>query len=156
MLEEPVIKHNQDHRHRNDQQILAVEINWPELDAGGLEPPLKHLGLRTVDRERGIGEQDRGADGRDDDRQERAVTQRIIDPEIEDRAYKRHAGQRQQERQPVRPMQIDGEHHHQVRRDHREFALREIHHVGGAEDQHETERDQRIDRADADSGEQQL
>ena len=52
--------------------------------------------------------------------------------------------------------QIDGEHHHQVRRDHREFALREIHHVGGAEDQHETERDQRIDRADADSGEQQL
>ena len=86
----------------------------------------------------------------------RAVTQRIIDPEIEDRAEQRHAGQRQQERQPVRPSQIDGEHHHQIGRDHREFALREIHHVGGAEDQHETERDQRIDRADADAGEQQL
>jgi hypothetical protein len=51
---------------------------------------------------------------------------------------------------------IDGKHHHQIGGDHREFALREIHHIGGAEDQHEAERDQRIDRADADAGEQQL
>ncbi len=86
----------------------------------------------------------------------RAVTQRIIDAEIEDRAEQRHAGQRQQERQPVRPAEIDGEHHHQIGGDHREFALREIHHIGGAEDQHEAERDQRIDGADADAGEQQL
>ena len=86
----------------------------------------------------------------------RAVAQRIIDPEIEDRAEQRHAGQRQQERQPVRPAEIDREHHHQIGGDHREFALREIHHIGGAEDQHETERDQRIDGADADAGEEQL
>jgi len=37
--------------------------------------------------------------------------------------------------------------------DHREFALREIHHVGSAEDQHEAERDQRVNRADAYTGE---
>ena len=156
VLEEPVIENHQHHRHRDDQQILAVQIDRPELDAGRLEPSLKHLRLRAVDREHRVGEQDRGADGRDDDRQERAVTQRIVDAEIEDRAQQRHAGERQQKRQPVRPSEIDREHHHQVGRDHREFALREIHHVRGAEDQHETERDQRIDRADADSGEQQL
>ena len=84
------------------------------------------------------------------------MAQRIIDAEIEDRAEQRHAGERDQERQPVRPAEIDREHHHQIGRDHREFALREIHHVGGAEDQHEAERDQRVDRADADAGEQQL
>ena len=64
--------------------------------------------------------------------------------------------EREQERQPVRPAEIDGEHHHQIGGDHGEFALREVHHVGGAEDQHETERDQRVDGADADAGEQQL
>ncbi len=32
----------------------------------------------------------------------------------------------------------------------------EIHHIGGAEDQHETERDQRVDGPDADAGKQQL
>lgn len=51
---------------------------------------------------------------------------------------------------------VDGEHHHQIGRHHREFALREIDDVGGAEDQHETERHQRIDRADPDAGEEKL
>ena len=40
--------------------------------------------------------------------------------------------------------------------DHRELALREVDHVGRTEDQHEAERDQRIDGADADAGEEQL
>ena len=34
--------------------------------------------------------------------------------------------------------------------------MREVHHVGGAEDQHDAERDQRIDGADADAGKEQL
>ena len=85
-----------------------------------------------------------------------AVAQRIVDAEVEDRAEQRHAGQRDQERQPVRPAEIDGEHHHQIGGDHGEFALREIHHIGGAEDQHKAECDQRIDRADADAGKEQL
>ena len=155
-LEEPVIEDHQHDGHRDDQQILAVEIDRPELDARRLEPALQHLRLRAVNRQHRIGEQDRGADGGDDHRQKGAVAQRVIDPEIEDRAQQRHAGQRDQERQPVRPAEIDGEHHHQIGGDHGEFALREIHHIGGAEDQHEAERDQRIDGADADAGEEQL
>src|ERR1700731_3164013 len=53
-------------------------------------------------------------------------------------------------------MQIDGEYHHQVGCDHGKFALGEVHDVGGAEDQHEAERYQRIDGADADTGKEQL
>jgi hypothetical protein len=34
--------------------------------------------------------------------------------------------------------------------------LREIHHIGGAEDQHEAERDQRVDGTDAYAGKEQL
>ena len=37
--------------------------------------------------------------------------------------------------------EVDGETTIRIGRDHREFALREIDHVGGAEDQHEAERD---------------
>ena len=84
------------------------------------------------------------------------MAQRVIDPEIEDHAEQRHAGERDQERQPVGPAEIDGEHHHQIGGDHREFTLREVHHVGGAEDQHDAERDQGIDGADADAGKEQL
>ena len=156
VLEEPVIEDHERDGDRDDQEILAVEIDRPELDALCLEPALQHLRLRAVDREHGIGEQDRGADGRDDDRQEGAVAQRIIDAEIEDDSQQRHAGEREQERQPVRPAEIDRKHHHQIGGDHGELALGEIHHIGGAEDQHEAERDQRIDGADADAGEQQL
>jgi hypothetical protein len=36
-----------------------------------------------------------------------AVAQRIIDPEIEDRAEQRHAGEREQKRQPIGPAEID-------------------------------------------------
>ena len=84
------------------------------------------------------------------------MTQRIIDPEIEDRAEQRHACERHQEGQPIGPAEIDREHHHQIGGHHRELALREVHHAGGAEDQHEAERHQRIDGADADAGEEQL
>jgi len=76
------------------------------------------------------------------------MTERIVDAEIEDRPQQRHARKRQQERQPVRPSEIDGEYHHEIGGDHGEFALREIHDVGGAKDQHDAERDQRINRAD--------
>ena len=48
------------------------------------------------------------------------------------------------------------EHDEKIGAEHGELALAEIHHAGGADQQHETERDQRIDRADAEAGEQQL
>ena len=47
--------------------------------------------------------------------------------------------------------EVDGEDHHQEGRHHRELALRKVHHVGGAEDQHEAERHQGVDGADADA-----
>ena len=51
---------------------------------------------------------------------------------------------------------IDGEDDHEEGRHHGEFALGEIDHVGRAKDQHEAERDERIDRADADALEEEL
>jgi hypothetical protein len=84
------------------------------------------------------------------------VAQRIIDAEIEDDAEEGHARQRDQERQPVGPAEIDGEHHHQIGGHHGELALGEIHHIGRAEDQHEAERHQRVDGADADAREEKL
>ncbi len=61
-----------------------------------------------------------------------------------------------QEGEPIGPAEIDREDDHQIGRDHREFALREIDDAGGAKDQHEAERDERVDRADAEAREQQL
>ena len=84
------------------------------------------------------------------------MTQRIIDAEIEDRTEDRHADEADEEGRPVGPAEIDREHHHQEGGDHRELALREIDDVGRAKDQHETERHQRIDRADADAREEKL
>ena len=107
VLEEPVVEDDQRDRDRDDQEILAVEIDGPELDARRLEPALQHLRLRAIDREHRIREQDRGADGRDDDRKVAAMTQGIVDAKIEDDAEQRHAGEREQERQPVGPAEID-------------------------------------------------
>ena len=57
---------------------------------------------------------------------------------------------------PIGQTGFDREHDHQIGRDHGEFALGEIHHVGGTEDQHEAERDERVDGADTDAGKKEL
>ncbi|BAQ46434.1 tungsten-containing formylmethanofurandehydrogenase, subunit B [Methylobacterium aquaticum] len=156
VLEEPVLERHQHRGHGDDQQVLGVEVDRADQEALRLEDRRQHLRLRPVERERGVGEEDRGADGRDDHRQVGAVAQRIIDAEVEQGAERRHAADGEQEGQPVRPLQVDGEDHHQEGGHHRELALREVHHVGGAEDQHEAERHERVDGADADPREEKL
>jgi hypothetical protein len=66
------------------------------------------------------------------------------------------AGDRNQECDPIGKAEIDGEYDHQIRRDHRELALSEIDDAGGAKDQHEAERNQRVNRAYPDPAEKQL
>ena len=83
------------------------------------------------------------------------MAQRIIDAEIEDDTEQRHAEQRDDEGGPIGQSGLDRD-DHQIGRDHGEFALGEIHHIGGTEDQHEAERDQRVDGADTDAGKEQL
>ena len=156
MLEEPVLEADEHDGDRDDQEILAVEIDGAELDAGRVEPALQHLRLRAVEGEDRVREEDRGADRRDDHRQEAAVAQRVIDAEVEQRSDERHAAKRHEEGKPIGPAEIDREHHHHEGGDHRELALREIHHVRGAEDQHEAERHQGVDGPDADAGEEKL
>src|SRR5262249_12147104 len=100
-------------------------------------------------------QQDRGADGGDDHGQIGAVAQRIVDAEIEDDTEQRHAEQRNDEGGPVRQTGLDRD-DHQISGDHGEFALGEVHHIGGTEAQHEGERDERVDGADTDAGKEEL
>ena len=63
-------------------------------------------------------------------------------------AEQRHPAEGQEEGEPVGPLEVDGEDHHQEGRHHRELALREVDDVAGVVDQREAERDQRINRTD--------
>ena len=92
----------------------------------------------------------------DQHRQEGAVPQRIVDAVVEQHAEQRHRHQRADEGEPVGPAEAREEQHHRVAAQHGEIALGEVHHVGGADDQHEAQRHQRIDAAQPEAGEQDL
>ena len=155
-LEEPILERDERERDADDDEILAVEIDRPELKARRVEPARQHLRLGSVERENAVGKKDRGADRGDQHRQIGAIAQRIIDEQIEDRAEQRHPRDRNQKREPIGPAQIDREHDHQKGRDHRELALREIDDAGGAKNQDEAQRDEGVDGADSNSREEQL
>ena len=156
MLEQPILEPNQGEGHRDDNEILAVKIDGSDLESRGVKPARQHLGLWSVERQHGVGEENRGADRRDQHRQISSIAKRIVDGEIEHGAEQRHACDRDQKGEPVGPAEIHREHDHQIGRHHRELALGEIDDAGRAEDQHEAERDEGVDGADADACEKQL
>ena len=61
----------------------------------------------------------------------------------------------EQEREPQRRADCDEEQHAE-RRQHHEFALREVDHAGGLPQQREAERGERIDRAGRGAGQDQM
>ena len=74
----------------------------------------------------------------------------------EQHAERGHQRHRHRDRDEVRHAPVVGQQHHGVGAQHGELALREVHHPGGADQQHEAQADQRVDAADAEAREQQL
>ncbi len=84
------------------------------------------------------------------------MPQRVVHPVVEDEAEHAHSRQREHEGKPIRQADADQEGDHHVGAEHGEIALCEVHHVGGADDEHEAQCHQRIDAAEREALEQHL
>ena len=104
---------------------------------------------------RGAAQENRGADG-DDDQNDGAgsacrLDREAVERETNDDGQDDGKARRQRQRHPGEP-----EEHRRHPAQHHEFALGEVDDVGGVVDQREAERDQGVDRADGQAREGEL
>jgi hypothetical protein len=85
-----------------------------------------------------------------------AISQWIVDCEIKKRAENQHRCKSDKYSEPIRQLEINAEHDHRKRPKRGEVSLSEIDDVCGPINEHESKRDQGINTADAEAGEEEL
>src|ERR1700738_4613836 len=80
----------------------------------------------------------------------------MIDRKVKERTEKQHRYKGDEDSKPIRQPEINAENDHPERPKHGEVTLSEIDHVRGPVNEHESKRDQGINTADAETGEEKL
>ncbi len=158
LFQKPVEQHHQQGSDHDDRQILGIERDAADIHGLHAEHAGHLVGHGAVDDQVELFDEDRGAHGGDQDRHEtaRPVLDRLVEHQLENHAGDGGDDHADHERQPPRHAPAQHAGRHEIGADHREVALGEVDHVHRGIDQHEAERDQRIDTADRQTGHGQL
>src|SRR6185369_549571 len=144
-------------RHADDDQALRRDHRAADQEVAGPPRRRKTLRLGGVELLHDFFQEQREAEGRDDQRQHAVAQDRVDHQALEDQAQHQQRGgeddqQRERERQPAELHRRQ----HEERRQHDELALREVDGLRGLPQQHETDRDERVDAARRDARDCQL
>ena len=135
---------------------MAIEKDRADADPLRGKETWQGLRSRPVRGKDTVFQEDGGADSADDYRLKAAISQWIVDCEIKKRAENQHRYEGNKYSEPIWQLEINAEHDHRKRPKHGEVPLSEIDRVCGPVNEHESKRDQGINTADAEAGEEKL
>ena len=138
-----------------DPEGLGEDGGAEDLDRGVAGEGGEAVELLVEDELGDAADEDRGADGDDDERDDGGAAGGLDGELVEGDADGGGGGdgdQRGEREGQAGHVGEDGDH----AAEHHELALGEVHHVGGVVDDGEAEGDQRVDRADGHAGQEEL
>ena len=154
-IDEDPQQHDNDDGAGEHHQALRQNGRAPEANGIVAEPGRQAVEALVEHHLRGAAQENRGADGDDDEHDGAGSACRLdreaVEREPHDNCKDDRKARRQRQRHAGQP-----EEHRRHSAQHHELALGEVDDVGGVVDQGEAERDQGIDRADGQAGEGEL